>query len=45
MHDQVDVQAVAVGGQRVLLCARGGHRHSGALDRAASGVARILKAA
>ncbi len=45
MRDQVDVQAVAVGGQRVLLCARGGHRHSGALDRAASGVARILQAA
>jgi hypothetical protein len=45
MRDQIDVQPVAVDGQRVLLCARGGRRRSGALERAASGVARILTAA
>ena len=45
MRDQVEVHAVAVEGQRVLLCARGGRGRSAALDRAASGVARILKAA
>jgi hypothetical protein len=45
MRDQIAVQPVAVDGQRVLLCARGGRRRSGALERAASGVARILSAA
>jgi hypothetical protein len=45
MRSQVDVQAVAVEGQTVLLCARGGRGRSGALDRAARGVARILTAA
>ena len=42
---QVDVQSLKVDGQTVLLCARGGGRRSAAMERAAQGVARILKAA
>jgi hypothetical protein len=42
---QVDVQSVKVDGQTVLLCARGGGRRGAAMERAAQGVARILKAA
>jgi hypothetical protein len=42
---EVDVQPVKVDGQTVLLCARGGGMRSAAMERAAEGVARILKAA
>lgn len=45
MRGHVDVQPVAIEGQTVLLCARGGRGRPAALDRAARGVARILKAA
>ena len=38
----VDVRSIEVGGQRVLLCLRGGRRRDQAADRAAGGVARIL---
>lgn len=39
----VDIQSVAVEGQTVLVCARGGTRRPAMLDRAATGVARILR--
>jgi hypothetical protein len=42
LRAQVDITPVALDGQMVLLCARGGQASSGALDRAAQGVARIL---
>jgi hypothetical protein len=45
LSGEVDVQPVDVGGQTVLLCARGGKRGSAAMDRAARGVARILATA
>lgn len=48
MHElrtQVDVQPVDVDGQTVLLCARGGMLRQMAVERAAEGVARILKRA
>ena len=45
LRGQVDVQPVDVDGQTVLLCARGGPRGGGAMDRAAEGVARILRVA
>jgi hypothetical protein len=43
MRAQVDVQPVAVEGQTVLICARGGAKRGPTLDRAATGVARILR--
>jgi hypothetical protein len=42
LRDEVDVRPLDVGGQRVLLCLRGGARRGHAADRAAGGVARIL---
>jgi hypothetical protein len=45
LRTQVDVQAVEVDGQTVLLCARGAGKRAVAMDRAALGVARILKTA
>ncbi len=45
LRTEVDVQPVDVGGQTVLLCARGGILRSSAMERAASGVARILQRA
>jgi hypothetical protein len=45
LREQVDVQAVDVDGQRMLLCARGGSLRRTAIARAAQGVARILSAA
>jgi hypothetical protein len=42
---EVDIQPVDVDGQTVLLCARGGPRRTGDMDRAAAGVARILRVA
>jgi hypothetical protein len=45
LRGQVDVQPVDVDGQTILLCARGGRRRSAAMDRAALGVARILRVA
>jgi hypothetical protein len=42
---EVDVQPVKIDGQTVLLCARGGGMRTAAMERAAEGVARILKAA
>jgi hypothetical protein len=43
--EEVDVHAVDVEGQRVLLCARGGATRTAAMEHAAQGVARILKTA
>jgi hypothetical protein len=45
LRTEVDVQAVDVEGQRVLLCARGGWMRAMAMERAAEGVVRILKRA
>jgi len=59
LRGEVDIQAVDVDGQTVLLCARGGSRlrsskgaelpskgtTTAAMDRAAAGVARILRVA
>ncbi len=48
LRGQVDVQPVEVDGQTVLLCVRGGRNAtagSTAVDRAAAGVARILRVA
>jgi hypothetical protein len=42
MHTDVDIQAVDIEGQTVLLCARGGRRGTASLGHAARGVARIL---
>lgn len=43
MRAQVAIQPVAVDGQTVLICARGGGKRPSKLDRAASGVERILR--
>ena len=45
LRGEVDIQPVDVDGQTVLLCARGGPRQAAAMDRAAAGVARILRVA
>lgn len=45
LRTEVDVQPVDVEGQTVLLCARGGMLRASAMERAAGGVARILKRA
>jgi hypothetical protein len=45
LRGEVDIQPVDVDGQTVLLCARGGRRQAAAMDRAAAGVARILRVA
>jgi hypothetical protein len=45
LRSEVDVQPVDIDGQIVLLCSRGGRRAAAALDRAAEGVARILRVA
>ena len=45
LRAQVDVQPLDVEGQTVLICARGGGMRATAVDRAALGVARILKTA
>jgi hypothetical protein len=45
LRTEVDVQAVDVEGQTVLLCARGGRLRGKTMERAAVGVARILKRA
>lgn len=45
LRTEVDVQPVDIGGQTVLLCARGGMLRSMAMERAAVGVARILQKA
>ena len=45
LRTEVDVQALDVEGQTVLLCARGGWMRDMTLERAANGVARILKRA
>lgn len=45
LRGEVDIQPVDVYGQTVLLCARGGPRQAAAMDRAAAGVARILRVA
>jgi hypothetical protein len=42
---EVDVQPVNIEGQTVLLCARGGGKRTATMERAAVGVARILKTA
>jgi hypothetical protein len=42
---EVDVQPVDVDGQTILICARGGMLRTLAMERAAFGVARILKKA
>ncbi len=45
LRTEVDVQPVDIEGQRVLLCARGGWMRALAMEKAAEGVARILKRA
>jgi hypothetical protein len=45
LRAHVDVKPVAVDGQTVLLCSRGGRFRAGTMDRTAEGVARILSAA
>jgi hypothetical protein len=45
LRTEVDVQPVELDGQTVLLCARGGPMRMVAMERAATGVARILKQA
>jgi hypothetical protein len=45
LRQQVDVQPIEVDGQRMLVCARGGTMRRAAMDRAAQGAARILRAA
>ena len=45
LRTEVDVQPVDVEGQTVLICARGGMLRATAMERAAGGVARILKRA
>jgi hypothetical protein len=45
LRRQVDIQPVVVDGSTVLLCSRGKGTRAGAMDRAAEGVARILRAA
>jgi len=43
MRPHVDIEPVAIEGQTVLVCARGGARRTATLHRAATGVARILR--
>jgi hypothetical protein len=45
LSQEVDVQPVDVDGQTILICARGGMLRTLAMERAAFGVARILKKA
>ena len=45
LKGQIDIQPVVVDGSTVLLCSRGKAARRGAMDRAAAGVARILRAA
>jgi hypothetical protein len=45
LRTEVDVQSVDIDGQHVLLCARGGRMRTTAMDKAAEGVARILRRA
>ncbi|HTQ43284.1 MAG TPA: hypothetical protein VMI75_11050 [Polyangiaceae bacterium] len=45
LRTEVDVQPVDIEGQTVLLCARGGMLRASAMERAAGGIARILKRA
>jgi hypothetical protein len=45
LSTEVDVQALEVDGQTILLCARGGMLRGMAMERAAFGVTRILKKA
>jgi hypothetical protein len=45
LRAEVEVRPVDVGGQTVLLCARGGAPGAPAMARAAQGVARILQTA
>jgi hypothetical protein len=45
LRTEVDIQPVDIDGQTVLLCARGGMLRGMAMERAADGVARILKKA
>ena len=49
LRREVEVRTMEIGGQEVLLCARGGSTHYGVRDasvaRAADGVTRILRAA
>ncbi len=45
LRPQVDVKRLAIEGQEVLLCARGGSMRALSLQQAAMGVTRILKVA
>ncbi len=45
LQSEVEVQAVDVDGQTVLLCSRGGDARGAAMKQATHGVARILKRA
>jgi hypothetical protein len=45
LRTEVDVQPVEIDGQQVLVCARGGWMRAMAMERAAEGVARILRRA
>jgi hypothetical protein len=45
LRTEVDVRAVDIAGQQVLLCGRGGWMRSTAMESAAQGVARILSSA
>jgi hypothetical protein len=45
LSTEVDIQPVEIDGQTVLLCARGGMMRGMAMERAAFGIARILKKA
>jgi hypothetical protein len=45
LASEVDVKPIDVDGQTVLLCVRGAQRRATSVDRAATGVARILSKA
>jgi hypothetical protein len=45
LRDEVDVHSLSVGGQDVLLCARGGRGRRESIEKLAAGVERILSAA
>jgi hypothetical protein len=45
LKPEIEVKSVDVDGQQVLVAARGGVLRAQAMERAAQGVARILKAA
>jgi hypothetical protein len=45
LRSQVDIQPVTVDGATMLLCSRSKDGRAGAMDRAAAGVARILRVA